>query len=66
MITCKTKKVLEMSAKKERRTETVIHFTYGIFNKLLDQMLGSIRNMDNPNAILVWGRKSRFIWKMIA
>jgi hypothetical protein len=36
MITCKIEKVLEMSHREETRIKTVLHFTYGIFKKLLD------------------------------
>jgi hypothetical protein len=56
---------MSTDSKKEGQRQFFI-FTFGIFKKLLDQMLGSISNMDNPNEILVWGGQSRFIWKMIA
>jgi hypothetical protein len=38
--------------KKERDSH---FFTFGIFNKLLDHMLGSISSMDSPIEILIWG-----------
>jgi hypothetical protein len=59
MVTIKTEKVLEMSTDREKRTKTVLHYTFGFFKKLLDQILGSISNMEDPNEILVWGKNSR-------
>jgi hypothetical protein len=44
--------------RRKKDIETVLHCTFGIFKKLLDQMLGSISNMENPNEILVWGKQS--------
>jgi hypothetical protein len=56
MVTFKTEKVLEMSTDQRKKDIDSIHFTFEIFKKLLDQMLGSISNMENLNEILVWGR----------
>jgi hypothetical protein len=37
----------------------ILHSTFGFFKKLLDHILGSISNMEDPNEILVCGNNSR-------